>query len=427
MKKAITLFCLVMMFCPINSLALPETAVVQAPGNSLGFSFSPTGAPYGFYFNGTVVDVLESQGEWSSVRVLGDFEGYMRTEYLQPLSPILNKSEVPVGVIVGEKPVPLLEKADAQATVLGELLPGVKVTVMGTVDTYYHVLMGYHRGFVAQESVKRTQARVVPDGLAGIPEIGYLYFDPDLTEMPILTEFPNENTKQIEHPWLSIPTIQAYPMELLGQFEDWYQVRVELGAYTGFMKADFFDRVILLDDWFHVDEQVITKGHYTAGQDVQPGLYTYTLQDGEAGQVCVSEGGSYDKVIEATGPASYTLYVPVNAKVDFNGEGRLASASPTPTVFADGKLSYTGDGMFFVKSDLPPYSFATTGGSITFSIADATKVSEVITYNLLGEKVDRTVLETGRTYSYGIVSNIRHPTFIEVRNCTITIEFSHNG
>ena len=415
--------------------ALAQTASIHS-GVQEGAAFfdSNKDVPIGTYYDGTLVEVLQSQDEWSLISIsdiTSQIEGYVRSKDLDTSTEaVTGYHEIRFGVVTGstDSKIPYYEGPSAHTAVLGYLPNQAKIRVFGKYKEYYHVAVATQKCFISSNNLLLYGA-ISPDIYGGVQEIGYLYLDKQRVEPSVLKAYPAEDAMTIEHPWLSVQPINAlsYPIELLADLGDWYQVRVmdELGC--GFMKKSCFAKKILLDDLLVNDTLALTAGAYQVGKDLKPGLYTFALKKDDSGSLTISSSqNAYDKSLQATGPSSYTLYIPQDARLRLEGNGILTPMRQAPILTQENGYQYTGSGLFYVASQFPRFNVNLTGVMYTFTVADQSSSGVVIRYDLLGNELERRILAPGEKVEANQIA-LYDSTFVEVQNCVLTIYYTHNG
>ena len=117
------------------------------PTDRLRLRDAPGGKELGRYYNGTPVQVLGEEGEWSHVRI-GHVEGYMMTAYLAPGDQGVEVRGVQLSVreeLVGQD-IPLYTQPDESSAVVAQVhnpghMPWDGELFCGTAgDGWIHVL-----------------------------------------------------------------------------------------------------------------------------------------------------------------------------------------------------------------------------------------------------------------------------------------------
>ncbi len=422
----------VMLFAHI---ALAQTAGIHASvQEDIEFFDINKGASIGTYYDGTLVEVLSAQDEWSFIRI-GDgmlpIQGYVRSKGLNTsIEAVTGYHKIRVGLVTcsTDTKIPYYEGPDVHTAVLGYLPNQAKVRVYGKYEEYYHVAVANQQCFISLNNLLLRDA-ILPDIYGGVPEIGYLYLDKQQVEPSVLKEYPAEDATTIAHPWLSAkPTNSlSYPIELIADLGAWYQVRVMDEFGCGFMKKSCFGKKILLDDLFVNHMLALTSGEYQAGKDVKPGLYTFTLGKSENGTLTISSlQKAYNRSIQATGPSTYTLYIPQDVNLRLEGGGTLTPMRQAPVLTEENGFQYTGSGMFYVASQFLRFNVNQTGVTYAFTVADQSLSGVVIRYDLLGNELDRRILAPGEKYETSQIE-LYDSSFVEIQNCVLTIYYTHNG
>ncbi len=435
MKKSLVSVMAVFFVMLFAHVALAQTAAIHS-GAAEGAAFfdSNKDVPIGTYYDGTLVEVLHSQDEWSLISIsdtLSSMEGYVRSKDLDTsMEAVTGYHEIQLGLVTSsiDTRVPYYAGPGDQADVLGYLPNQAKIRVFGKYAEYYHVAFANKTCFISANNLLLADA-VLPDIYGGIPEIGYLYLDRQQVEPPVLKAYPAEDAMTIEHPWLSVQPKNSlsYPIELLADLGDWYQVRVMDEFGCGFMKKSCFSNKILLDDLFLSDTLALTSGAYQTGNDIKSGLYTFALKKDDSGLLTISSSqNAYDKSLQATGPSAYTLYIPLDASLRLEGDGTLTPMRQAPVLTEENGYQYTGNGMFYVASQFPKFNYNQTGVTYTFTVADQSSSGVVIRYDLLGNELERRILAPGEKYEANQIA-LYDSTFVEIQNCVLTIYYSHNG
>lgn len=109
----------------------------------------------GRYYNGVRVEVLDKDDEWTHV-LIGELEGYMRTEYLDFKSP-WPQSGMPVMEIYNPGPLANMKlrlEPDMNAAYDGVYKNGTKVIMMGFTAEWAHVICDGKMGFMRTEFLK---------------------------------------------------------------------------------------------------------------------------------------------------------------------------------------------------------------------------------------------------------------------------------
>ena len=376
MKKSLVSVMAVFYVMLFAHVALAQTAAIHS-GAAEGAAFfdSNKDVPIGTYYDGTLVEVLHSQDEWSLIRIsdsVSSMEGYVRSKDLDTsMEAVTGYHEIQLGLVTSsvDTRVPYYAGLGDQADVLGHLPNQAKIRVFGKYKEYYHVAVATQKCFISSNNLLLYGA-ISPDIYGGVQEIGYLYLDKQRVEPSVLKAYPAEDAMTIEHPWLSVQPKNSlsYPIELIADLGDWYQVRVMDEFGCGFMKKSCFGKKILLDDLLLSDTLALTSGAYQAGKDLKPGLYTFTLKRDEQGSITISSSqNAYDKSLQATGPSAYTLYIPQDACLRLEGNRILTPMRQAPILTQENGFQYTGSGMFYVASQFPRFNVQWGCYSIRFA------------------------------------------------------------
>lgn len=147
---------------PIETLVY-GTAVVTSPnGMRLNLRENQTieSKSLGLYYAGTTVLLNTNPDlEWVSV-IIGNRAGYMLSKYLYKNADATSvQGEMPVMKVANGNPkawLNLREHPSKTSKVLGKFYDGDLVTVMGTVDGWYHVIAGGKIGFMMPSFLKST-------------------------------------------------------------------------------------------------------------------------------------------------------------------------------------------------------------------------------------------------------------------------------
>lgn len=436
MKKPFVSILVLFFVILIAHVAHAQTAVINAGiQGSTDFFNNKEDTPFGYCYDGDLVEVLNAQDEWSMIRIgdgLLSIEGYVRSKDLDTSTDaVTSNHKIRVGEIkcYTDSKVPYYESPSVNTAVLGFLPIQAKVRVYGKYGEYYHVAVANHQCFISSYNILLYEDAVFPDIYGGVPEIGYLCLDKQHDEPSVLKAYPADNAMTIEHPWLPANQMGAssYPVELIADLGEWYQVRVMDEFGCGFMKRSCFSNEILLKDLFVNDTLALTSGEYQVGKDLSPGLYTFTLGKDENGTISISGSHSaYDRSIQANGPSFYTLYIPRNSFIRLENGGTLAPMRQVPILTEDSGFQYTGSGMFYVHSQFPKFNFNQTGVTYEFTVADQSRNGVVILYDLLGDEVSRRILAPGEKYETNQIV-LYDSSFVEIQNCVLTIYYTHNG
>ncbi len=115
---------------------------------------NPDAKSLGKYYNGVVV-VIEgpSNGEYTRVSI-GEFFGYMKTDFLSISAPISPASAMPVLTVNNPHSISnlhLREKQSTNSRSLGVYANGTEVTLMGFNDAWAHVIVDGKTGFMVGE------------------------------------------------------------------------------------------------------------------------------------------------------------------------------------------------------------------------------------------------------------------------------------
>lgn len=422
----------------ISRIAYAENrAVVKANGEADGAEFynDLRTDQKGYLYNGVCVQALDSLDEWTRIRLsdgLLSIEGFVRTEGLDtnqestwaphPIKIGVAKSTADIEVSVFEGPRHDFEKINV-------IPANARVVVLGTLSDYYLIQYQGRYAFVSSEELILDDGSVMPDCYGGVPEIGYLFLNPNAAIPAVLKASTNPSSPTIDHPWLPSDGtfVTERSIECIADLGEWYQVRIMDESGCGYMQKGDFQDAIFFKDILIESIEPLSEGTYHVGTDLEPGLYTYTTKGKGLATLTITGGGNdLNKNIEATANSSYTLYLSDGMTIVLTGEGKLEPMKQEPVISDETDMRISGNGMFFVKSQFPPFLYGTTGVSYVFSVLDQTKKGTITIYNLKGNMINQTVLEKEDLYQTTPIE-IDDSTFVEIENCVLQIQFSHNG
>lgn len=413
------------MICPAVTFA-EHIAMIHSQTEAGTTLYSArSGDAVGYYFNHLPVEILTQYGDFSFVRIRDAYlsvEGYMQS---RDLSADLDMSRealnIHVGTVINESKAVLRERPDSDSLEISRLPEGSKIEIIGKYKNFFHVYHGDRTCFVLCEAMHLAEDSVIANPYGGVPEIGYLF--PKRKNTPILRSYPSYETPVEE----GIEMFYFYPvrpLEVIADLGEWFQVRLmQEQRYYYIPKAEV-QQVVMLSDWFLNEDVMIPVGRYRAGEDIKAGLYTYVLAEGQAGLLRIDTADTpYGKVIDAVGPALYTLYIPENADVMIQSGGELRSA--TEFTASSGALSFAGNGMYFVGLQFPRVSLGYCGVTYRFTACEGEQ-GRVAIYNLDGSLLEERVLRENECFE-ATPTLLDCTKFVEIEHCEIAFFFSSNG
>jgi len=460
MNKEVLFGSLLFFILLVFTSACADPVVINGPHppDMIPLYDKPYGTQVALYSNGTVVDILSQDSGWSHVHIgdsIGFIEGYIENDFLTPGAPIAVyyiESGRTVGIIsdsITNESTALFSSPLGEHSAIGYLPNGCKVELLGQVGEYAHVQIGVYSGFVYANDIQETNMLIQPDAWAGIPEIGYAILKPYyITDHspPNLYALPSEDAMiRTDASWYGSSNDDGYGAasgtlySVIADLGDWLQVRYRHHR-DGFMKAEWLDTYML-------DNMIITEnfpklesGRYTVGkrlphgvyeislsaEAVMPsGLYTYVLQPGETGTFNVRNPEGIPDIDYANiGPVSYTMFLEKDAAIEISGG--VLCVTPNETLISEQMSSFEMDGRYFVSLQFPRVSDLTTTMGCLFTPKDEAAYGVVSVYFFPNTLISRRVLKPGEQLGLSSFSDIAPGHFIEMQDCTMSIDYSHN-
>ena len=142
---------------------------------------SANAAVLGSYWNGTLVHILRTEGDWAQVRI-GKLEGYMSLSYLLHLSSTASRYDLQFSFLSSEQPLRALPDADSVASLT--LPADAFVTVIGLSGSWAQIIYRGTSGFIPASALPQMLSGSWIDLLpTATPSVG---FEPSSTTEPSL-------------------------------------------------------------------------------------------------------------------------------------------------------------------------------------------------------------------------------------------------
>lgn len=190
---------------------------------------STSGKSYGLYYNGVIVEVLETTTKWSKVIVgdgAGSRTGWMMNKYLAFGPDIADVDPAMPTVYVNNSAssnwTVLRATPTTSGRILSRYLNGTAVTVMGTSGSWYHV------------DIDGTVGYMMKKYLSPIGGVKYA-----LVNNPSRTQVLNLRDAEFVEAESLGRFYNGTRVRLLGDITDEGWVEVQIGAVTGYMAAQY--------------------------------------------------------------------------------------------------------------------------------------------------------------------------------------------
>lgn len=224
-KRCLPIVALVLaLMLPLVSLA--ETFMV-VKGGALNLRAEPSlnAKVLGQYPSGTWMSVIESEGDWSKVKVNGQ-EGYVMSKYLAETD---GGNTLYVRTNTG-RGLNLRDQPSLEGNIMGSYKPGTAVNVISRGNGWYKVSISGVTGYMASQYLTKSTAGGGDNNVAGYPKTGVVA-NPGANQVLLLREKASTDARVLGY------FRNGTEVKLLGESGSFYKVTV--GGKNGYMMKKF--------------------------------------------------------------------------------------------------------------------------------------------------------------------------------------------